>query len=109
MDGSKTFQLFVTRVALNVAYVALQILLLLLFVAYFYYASPYLGGTWGLFALYQLYLTSLPWLLSKDFTLMSEKGEFTAKKDLTFLQMCVLFGTLVANGGMTVTAMIDLL
>jgi len=107
-DQKRVFQYFLTMLSLTVAYTSLQVLLLLLFVAYYYFASPYLGASWGLFIIYELFLSMLPWLLSKDYALMAEKGQLGSAQEISFPQACVLFVTLFANSLMTLVALIDL-
>lgn len=108
MDESKGIQFFLSRLALNTAYVTLQILLLLLYVAYYYLGAPYAGNNWALFWLYQTYLTVLPWILSRDYLAMIEQGAFSKTDELTFPQACVLVFTLGANVLMTFVALVDL-
>ena len=92
------------RSALLLAYVALQALLLLLFVAYYFDRSEYIAGSFYTLAAYECYLTLLPWLLSRDFNTRNSSGTW---KTLTFMQGAVLMATLLANTGMTIVGAVD--
>jgi len=108
-NETTVFQSFISKLGLIIAYVSLQVLLLLLFVAYYYSNSPYLGNSWFLFLIYELYLSLLLWLVCKDYAAMEETGKFSTTHDLTMLQGTIILGAFVANGVMTLVALIDLL
>lgn len=109
LEEGKALQFSVCRVALGVAYVALQILLLLLFVAYYYPDSPYSGGGAFMLILYELFLVCLLWFINTDYTAMLERGAVLMTDELTFIQKGVLFQVLIANAVMTIVAIVDVL
>ena len=92
------------RSALVVAYVCLQGLLLLLFVAYYFDRSEYFAGSYYTLVVYECYLTVLPWLLSRD---LATREPNSTWETLTFMQGAVLFATLLANTGMTIVGAVD--
>jgi len=88
---------FVARVALWLAYGGLLLLLILLYAGYYFAESPYVGGSVGLFLAYQLFLLFLPFLLDG------------AHREMTWRHMTLVVSVLVANGGMTLAALVDAL
>lgn len=109
MEEGKEFQFSVCRVVLTVAYVALQILFCLLFVAYYYPDSPYVGGGAGIFVMYEWFLVCLLWFINTDFLAMLERGAISKTDELSLIQRGVLYLVLVANGVMTIMAIVDVL
>lgn len=92
------------RSALLVAYVCLQGLLLLLFVAYYFDRSEYFAGSYYTLVVYECFLTVLPWFLSRD---LNTRDLSKSWQTLTFMQGSVLFVTLLANTGMTIVGALD--
>ena len=105
----KELQFAVCRVVLTVAYVALQILFFLLFVAYYYPDSPYAGGGLGILVVYEWFLVCLLWFINTDYKAMLERGAISKTDELSLIQRGVLFLVLVANGVMTIVAIVDVL
>jgi hypothetical protein len=100
------------RQAYVVAYVALQILLTLLFAAYRFPESPYSSGGVAVFVLYQLFLTALPVLLQQDYNNRLIHGPQTPDKHLltatlSFVQMVFVMLVTAGCAGMTITAFVD--
>lgn len=88
------------QTALMVAYVALQLFLLILFAAYFYEKGPFGTGTIAALVFYELFLSILPWLLNQDCQLR-KPGVFTSFQGWT------LVATLAACASMSVVAIVD--
>ena len=96
----------VARNALAAAYVCVELLLLLLVLAYYFDKTAYAGGTFYVFFAYGAYLTAMFWLLSRDDAQRWQDSN-PDSLSLTFMQGSLLFLTLLANVGMTVVAVVD--
>ena len=96
----------VARIALSWAFVCVQLLFLLLFLAYRYDGSPYGGSSWVVQVFYQLFLWLLAFLYQRD-TEDLEKYPGTEFNLFTFLQSAAVIATILANAGMTIMAVVD--
>lgn len=99
------------RTALLAGYVCVQILLILLFVAYRYDGGPYLGGDLYVFIMYQGFLTALAAILGYDHGDRMGRTNVLEKfsPGLSALQGWFILMVLGANGGLTVVAFLDVI
>ena len=102
--GSQDDDGFLGRAALMVAYIGAQILLLLLFIAYRYDGSVFVGGGVLVFVVYFVFLSLLPWILNED---LFNRVDAPVPRELTGLQTLFLGLVVAINGFMTVVAVSD--
>jgi hypothetical protein len=98
---------FITRLSYVAAYVCVEILLLLLAVAYHMERTPYSAGTYYVFFLYLGFLTALPWFLGQDFLIRLDEGLGAFQGSLTLMQASVVLVVVLANVAMTIVATVD--
>lgn len=89
------------RVALSGAFVCVQVLFLLLFLAYRHSDSPYAGGSWLVQVAYQIFLSILAFLFQRDADDQKVPGT------CTFLQSSAIIAVCLASVGMTIIAAVD--
>lgn len=95
----------IARIALSGAFVCVQVLLLLIFLAYRHDGSPYGGASWVVQVAYQGFLWGLAFLYQRD---ADDRVKYDTPKDLfTFLQSLAVIAVALANAGMTIMAVVD--
>ncbi len=94
---------FVGRTALVAGFLSTLILLLLLFTAYRYDGTPYVGGSVFLFTLYFLFLLVLMWLMNEDFARRQDLQE----NELSGIHIAILCLVVGANAVMTIVGVAD--
>lgn len=104
-NGSDDGLQVIARVSLSWAFVCVQVLFLLLFLAYRNDGSPYGGGEWAVQVFYQGFLFLLAFLYQRD---ANDRETLPSKmQDFTFLQSLAVFATGLANVGMSIMAVVD--
>lgn len=95
----------IARVALSASFVCVQVLFLLLYLAYRNDGSPYGGGAWPVQVFYQGFLFLLAFLYQRDAN--DHAGGKLRTREFTFLQSLALFAVGLANVGMTIMGVVD--
>ena len=95
----------VARIALSAAFVCVQLLFLLLFLAYRNDGSPYAGSSWVLQVAYQGFLWFLAFLYQRDANDRDNHG--TKLKEFTFVQSTAVFATVLVSAALTIVAVVD--
>jgi hypothetical protein len=95
----------VARIALSAAFVCVQVLFLLLFLAYRNDGSPYAGSSWVLQVFYQIFLWILAFLYQRDANDRDTYG--TNLEKFTFVQSTAIFATALVSAALTIVAVVD--
>lgn len=95
----------IARIALSAAFVCVQVLFLLLFLAYRHDGSPYGGSSWVVQVAYQIFLWLLAFLYQRDADDREKYG--TPPGVCTFMQSWAIFAAGLASVGMTIMAVVD--
>jgi hypothetical protein len=96
---------FVARSALIAGFLTTLILLLLLFSAYRYDGSPYVGGSVLVFTMYFLFLLVLLWLLNEDF--FQRHVVQRGANELSGVEVGIMCMVVGANAFMTIVGVAD--
>jgi magnesium-transporting ATPase (P-type) len=95
----------VARIALSAAFVCVQVLFLLLFLAYRNDGSPYAGSSWVLQVFYQIFLWFLAFLYQRD---ANDRETYGTNLDkFTFVQSTAIFATVLVSAALTIIAVVD--
>lgn len=97
----------VNQTSLVVCFVALCILLILLFTAYYYEQSLYASGSIWLFCIFVIYLVLMMGLLIGDRVQLGYMEETESSFYFTVYQQCMLLLTVILNVIFTTTALVD--
>ncbi len=97
------------RTALVAAYVCVQVLLLLLFLAYRFENGPYYGGDLFIFLIYEAFLTILVAILGYDHEARLTANTLVGQTcpGFTVLQGWFVVFVVLANMGMTIVSFVD--
>lgn len=93
------------RIALSGAFVCVQVLFLLLFLAYRHDGSPYGGSSWVVQVAYQIFLWILAFLYQRD---ADDLDKYNRDSGVcSFLQSWAIVAAGLASVGMTIMAVVD--